>query len=83
MSEGRMWRCKACNTITPEHALLTAVSPFDAEQSLTACPKCKTCDEGFDLLCDEPGCRLAVSCGWPTLDGAYRQTCGLHMERKP
>lgn len=29
-------------------------------------------------LCDEPSCYNEISCGWPTLDGGYRNTCGTH-----
>jgi hypothetical protein len=82
--EKRRWKCNACGTVTLEHELLTAPSPFDAADELTACPKCKQCDEGFDLLCDEPGCSNHAGCGWPTGDnddewGGYRNTCGKHM----
>ena len=80
----RRWRCVACGTVTFEPALLTAPSPFDADDTLTGCPKCKQCDEGFDLLCDEPGCANHAGCGWPTGNdqdawGGYRNTCGRHM----
>lgn len=29
-------------------------------------------------LCDEPDCFHHVSCGWPTKDGGYRNTCTKH-----
>jgi hypothetical protein len=31
--------------------------------------------------CDEPGCYEVISCGWPTEDGGYRQTCRDHMKK--
>jgi hypothetical protein len=33
-------------------------------------------------ICDEPGCLEYVSCGWPTDDGGYRQTCSTHWHAK-
>lgn len=33
--------------------------------------------DGF--LCDEPGCKAASSCGFPTETG-YRRTCGTHYD---
>lgn len=82
--EKRRWRCMACGTKTPEPNLLTAPSPFDADNTLTGCPECRQCDEGFELLCDEPGCDSRANCGWPTGNdgdawGGYRNTCGKHM----
>jgi hypothetical protein len=44
--------------------------------------------EGYDKikpligLCDEPGCYDYISCGWPTEDGGYRQTCSNHYHGK-
>jgi hypothetical protein len=29
--------------------------------------------------CDEDGCTRQATCGWPTHDGGYRRTCGLHV----
>ena len=82
--DNRRWRCKSCNAVTLEPALLTAPSPFCDTYELTGCPNCKDCGDCFTLLCDEPNCQREASCGWPTLDGAdawggYRQTCYEHM----
>ncbi len=65
--------------------LLTAPSPFDDTDTLTACPSCRSCEDGFDLLCDEAGCNDEASCGWPTHNDTgektgYRNTCGKHMK---
>lgn len=85
MDDSRMrWRCRVCNHISTSTELLTAPSPFDPTDALTACPNCKVCDEGFEALCDEPGCTLEAGCGWPTGDmtdawGGYRRTCSRHM----
>lgn len=82
--EKQRWRCTNCGTTTLGPELLTAPSPFDADDVLSGCPKCKQCSDGFDLLCDEPGCNSVAGCGWPTGDdsdswGGYRNTCGKHM----
>lgn len=84
IKEKRRWKCNACGTVTLEPELLTAPSPFDDTDLLTACPNCKQCDEGFELLCDESGCDAVAGCGWPTRNnadewGGYRNTCGKHM----
>lgn len=86
MTRERRWRCKECSVANPESKMLTAPSPFDASATLTACPSCKTCDEGFELLCDEPGCDREAGCGWPTGDandewGGYRNTCFNHWRQ--
>lgn len=77
------WKCKACGAVSLEGELLTAPSPFDTNDTLSGCPECKQCSEGFDLLCDDPGCSAIAGCGWPTGDnldewGGYRNTCGKH-----
>lgn len=82
--DNRRWKCRTCAKITLEPLLLTAPSPFDDSVELIACPKCKQCDDGFDLVCDEPGCDAVVVSGWPTgveADkwGGYRNTCATHM----
>jgi len=83
INEKNRWRCRNCDEVTLEPDLLTAPSPFDADYTLIACPVCKQCDDGFELLCDENGCNSVVSCGWPTSDnsdqwGGYRNTCHRH-----
>ena len=84
--EKNRWRCGACCAVNLEPDLPTAPSPFDPTDTLTACPNCKQCNEGFELLCDEPGCNVVAGCGWPTGDdqdewGGYRNTCSLHMQQ--
>lgn len=59
---------------------LESVNPFDPEQNIYACPKCKTVQE-FTVCCDEPDCWERVCCGTPTPDG-YRQTCHEHRPFK-
>lgn len=78
----KRWRCQGCERISLEPVLLTAQSPFDAAQTLTGCPLCKSV-EGFDEICDEPGCERNATCGFPAGAefGGYRRTCGKHLER--
>ncbi len=83
----KRWICNSCRSLLMEDWLLTAPSPFDAEMTLTACPRCKQCDEGFMEVCDEPTCMREAGCGWPTGDnndqwGGYRRTCYEHSEWK-
>jgi hypothetical protein len=85
--EKQRWKCRSCGSISFEPALLVARSPFEYSTMLTACPVCKQCDEGFDVLCDEPGCNRIAGCGWPTENnddewGGYRNTCYAHMKDK-
>jgi hypothetical protein len=74
------WRCPECLTISETVDLLRAPSPFNAEDELIACPKCRAV-VWFIELCDEPGCDEPASCGFPTADG-YRRTCGKHSNSK-
>lgn len=78
--EDKRWRCGSCGTITLEFALLTAQSPFDETDILTACPECKWVGD-FDEICDEPGCTEEASCWFRVADeafGDYRRTCNKH-----
>lgn len=85
VTEHKRWRCNTCNRVSLETELLTAPSPFDPEDTLTGCPLCKGCDEGFEELCDEPNCMQQATGGWPTNDdsdqwGGYRRTCFKHSK---
>lgn len=85
IEENNKWRCNNCSEITLASGHLKAQSPFNHDDVLVACPKCKQCDEGFTLLCDEDGCTKEAGRGWPTGDdsdkwGGYRNTCGKHFQ---
>lgn len=87
IDENRKWKCMHCGSITLEHDLLEAVSPFNPFSLLTGCPVCLYCED-FKMVCDEPGCNLEASCGWPTGDvhdqwGGYRTTCSYHRKKPP
>lgn len=72
----KKWRCEYCGTITLQDDLLEAPSPFDPQDTLWGCPNCKSA-EGFDEICDEPGCKNETCCGVPTEKG-YRRVCHEH-----
>ena len=76
MKPSDKWRCQDCNEISIEQDLLHAPNPFKPSEVITGCPLCKSAD-GFDAICDVPGCESMVSCGTPTPDG-YRHTCSKH-----
>jgi hypothetical protein len=73
------WMCNSCDWIGGDAELLRAPSPFDPEDTLCACPKCKAVDD-LHNACDEPGCTQKAHCGFPTPDGGYRRTCSRHSE---
>ncbi len=68
------WRCDACQWEGVEDQLLRARNPFDPNDEVHGCPACKSVDL-FVRLCDEPGCKLEASCGWPSYSKGYRMTC--------
>ena len=71
------WGCHACGEVSDLEQLLTAKSPFDPDDNLTACPRCKRLHELYQV-CDEPGCKRETSCGFLVEDGGYRRTCSTH-----
>ncbi len=74
------WRCTECREISNHGDLLTAPNPFDAKYEISGCPHCREIEK-FEPICDEPGCDWAVSAGWKTADGGYRNTCYKHTNR--
>ena len=72
-------RCTECHWIGTDTALLSAMNPFDTEETIQGCPECKSI-ESCNVVCDEPECKDFATCGTPTKDG-YRHTCGKHMPR--
>ena len=57
-----------------------APNPFVTDETLYACPSCKTIGNFYDC-CDEPECFEPASCGTPTQNG-YRRTCLKHMPKE-
>jgi hypothetical protein len=66
-----------CDWIGVESEMLSAPDPFDADNTLYACPKCR--DQSLALACDVLTCDRQATCGWSSSTG-YRHTCGKHME---
>jgi hypothetical protein len=63
-----------------EEELLKGKNPFDDNDLIYACPKCKGLNSTINLACDEPDCWEEVSCGTPTSNG-YRRTCYKHSPK--
>ena len=71
------FKCSECRVILEDGEILRAMNPFDQTEEIAGCPKCSAINP-FRLVCDEPGCREEVTCGYrPSKDG-YRQTCSKH-----
>jgi hypothetical protein len=71
------WRCRECDWRGGDSDLLRAPNPFDREDILIGCSKCKQA-ETMVLVCDEDGCLQDATCGTPT-PMAYRHTCHRHV----
>lgn len=70
------WLCQSCDWIGNDAELLRAPSPFDPDDTICGCPKCKAVDDIINA-CDEPGCTREAHCGFPA-PGGYRRTCSKH-----
>ena len=68
--------CNECLCQTDSKSILTAPNPFDKNDEIMGCPKCK-CVNNMRTACDEPGCWEEDTLGIPTEDG-YRRVCYLH-----
>ena len=86
------WVCDACGWGGTDPELLTAASPFRADDLLTGCPSCKL-TTGFTEACDIEGCWKEPSGGYPMKDGKqtfssdetcddYLRTCHKHVPPK-
>lgn len=69
--------CPTCNAKLREPEILSAANPFDPNDLILGCPKCRDVVH-FDSVCDEPGCWELHCCGFPIGDGSYRMTCSKH-----
>lgn len=80
MAEKNMHLCVECGW-TGNHDEIDFIAdprplPNTAPNIWLVCPKCRTPDQILPL-CDEPGCKIAGTCGTPTT-GGYRWTCSKH-----
>ena len=72
------YKCMNCGLISKSKEMLTATSPFDAEDTLTACPKCRSMDD-FKEMCETAGCTNGATMGMRTDDkGGYMRLCYEH-----
>lgn len=71
--------CRVCNWRGAVADILKAPSPFDHEDEVWGCPKCKVVNELAET-CDEPNCWVEASCGTPSSPG-YRRTCWEHRPK--
>jgi len=72
------WLCNTCGWNGADAELLRAPSPFDAADAIVGCPKCRAVND-VENACDEPGCDMPATCGFPA-PGGYRRTCGKHLQ---
>ena len=56
--------------------ILTAPNPFETNEIITGCPKCKGINTVVQV-CDQSKCWEIATCGTP-IDSGYRQTCYSH-----
>ena len=70
--------CRECGHHYNDFEKLVAIHPFDPNDTVSGCPKCLAVD-AYEMVCDEPGCKKAVSAGFNTKDG-YRWTCHEHSK---
>jgi hypothetical protein len=71
--------CEECDWHGLENEVLQAPNPFDPEDGVLGCPKCKSVNE-IVYTCIADNCWKPVSCGTPTV-GGYMNTCGKHAPR--
>jgi len=70
-------KCNQCGWKGLNSATLKGINPFDNEEPIYGCPKCRGINS-TDAACDEEGCWSLVVCGTSTTEG-YRNTCATHM----
>jgi hypothetical protein len=76
--EKNKMKCLNCGHKLHESDLLKATNPFDIDEFIYACPKCKSMDD-LVMVCDIAGCLKEATCGTPTQDEwRYRNVCGDH-----
>jgi hypothetical protein len=73
----KRWRCTECDHVCTSSQILTGPNPFDAEDTLSGCPTCKSVN-AFEEMCEWPECRRTASNGTPLADGRYVRRCHEH-----
>ena len=82
MSEERKTKCvnRNCKWTGRVTEVMESPNPFNAEDTIVGCPKCKDVN-CLVYACDFEGCWKNVSSGTPTCDG-YKNTCYEHIPEK-
>jgi len=71
------WRCTDCEEIVPQVSIETVRDPKPGSaREWSVCPHCRAADQ-WENVCDEPGCQLTATSGWPS-EAGYRRTCPKH-----
>ena len=63
--------CEECDWHGQDEDMLTAINPFDKDDTIIGCPKCFAINTLLPA-CDVPECWQVVSCGTPT-PGGYKK----------
>lgn len=76
MEAPEKWVCKECDQTVFEH--LSAPNPFDATDTVSGCPCCKSVNSLLQA-CQYPGCNQPASGGYPNgLGYRYAWLCYKH-----
>lgn len=81
--ENKIWRCETCAEYIKEEDILTAVSPFDPDSTITGCPNCKSATgdgDGWQEICEIEGCNKPATCGTPVPNEPYLRSCFNHYK---
>ncbi len=70
--------CQECGWAGEYTDVLKARNPFQKQDVLTACPKCRSMR--LETVCDHEGCKKFAGCGTLTEEG-YRWTCFEHRPK--
>jgi hypothetical protein len=69
------WRCGWAGS---SDDLLYAPNPFEPDDTIRACPKCKDIDNSLHTACEIDGCKRYGEGGYPLADGRYVWRCFEH-----
>lgn len=73
--------CEECRWVGRADEMLETTHPFLSDETVAACPNCKSLCNTVVYRCDEPGCKEPSVMGWPSKNG-YRMTCHEHRHRE-
>ncbi len=79
MSEKTKCTNRRCNWTGYNNQLLSAQNPFEQDEIMYACPKCRD-TENITGVCEIDKCWEESTCGLNTLDG-YKRLCCNHRKK--